>query len=82
LMSFLMFFRQKFSHGATLQTPPPHFNPVLLLLQTTRVLEKSCQAVVCSALWRQSKFLSVSAPRPLGVWGEAGSQSGPLSLSF
>ncbi len=42
---------------------------VLLLLQTTQVWEKSCQAVIRNPARRQSGFLSVSDPGPCRVWG-------------
>ncbi len=61
---------------------PPPFRLVLPWIQTTWWREKSRRAVVRSAVRRQSTFQSVSSRGPRRVRGVAGSQSGPLSLSF
>jgi hypothetical protein len=61
---------------------PPSFRLVLLCIQTTRGREKSRRSMVCSPVRGQSTFQSVSGRGPRGVRGVAGSQSGPLSLSF
>jgi hypothetical protein len=53
-------------------TDPPPFRSVLLLLQTTRGWEKSCQAVVCSGASQNS----VQFPVP----GYAECQSGGFSV--
>ncbi len=60
--------------------PPPRL--VLLCIQTTRGQEKSRWAVVRTAVRRQSTFQSVSSWGLRRMRGVAGSQSGPLSLTF
>ncbi len=60
----------------------PPFRLVLLSIQITRGREKSRRAVVRSTMRRQSTFQSVSGRGPRRVRGVAGSQPGPLSLSF
>ncbi len=49
--------------------PPPLFRSILLLLQTIRRQERSCQAMVHSPAQPQSGFYSVSSPWPCRVWG-------------
>ncbi len=80
LTSILRFFCQKLGHKDILRTPP--FCLVLLWIQTTWWWEKSRLAVVRSVVRHQSTFQSVSGHGPRRVRGVAGSQSGPLSLSF
>jgi hypothetical protein len=75
-------FCQKSGCGDILPTPPPPFCLVLLSIQITRGWEKSHRAMVRSTVRRQSTFQSVSGPGPRRVRGVAGSQPGPLSLSF
>ncbi len=61
---------------------PSRFRLVLQLLQTTQAREKSCHAMVSSAVWRQPTFQSATGPGPRRVQGEAGSQLGwSLALS-
>ncbi len=79
ILTSILIFREKSGRGDILLTPPP-LRLVLLCIQTTLGQEKS--AVVCSAVRHQSTFQSVSGHGPHRVWGMAGSQSGPLSLSF
>ncbi len=80
LMSILTFIRQKLGRGDIL--PPPPFRLVLLSIQITRGREKSRWALVRSTVQRQSTFQSVSGHGLRRVRGVAGSQPGPLSLSF
>ncbi len=57
------------SQAAKTYCQPPPFCLVLLWIQTTWWQEKSCRAVVRSAVWRQSTFQSVSGRGPHRVRG-------------
>jgi hypothetical protein len=81
LMSILTYFRQKSGRGVPCRTPPPsaRFYCIYRPPEQGRSPAGPWSAVRCGA---SHKFQSVSGRGPHRLWGEAGSQLGPLSRSF